>query len=68
MLNNIKHNDLDLARIVAKSLQKLSYSSKNNFMVEDQKNKIMQGIFDLLGSQDHEIVKNSLEALITVCE
>lgn len=48
MLSNITPDDLEVTRIVAKSIARLSHASKDNFEVEAQQKMIMQGIFDLL--------------------
>jgi hypothetical protein len=37
MLNNIKSQNLDLTRIVAKSFARLAPATETNFKVEDQK-------------------------------
>lgn len=48
MLNNINPSDLELTRIVAKSLSKLSSASQSNFKIQDQQARIMHGVFELL--------------------
>lgn len=48
MLSNIDASDLELTRIVAKSISKLSSASESNFKIQEQQMRIMQGVFDLL--------------------
>lgn len=68
MLGNIKPENLNLTRIVAKSISKLCFSSAENFKYDEQREKIMQGIFDLLKIADAEVLNSTMEALIRIVE
>jgi hypothetical protein len=68
MLNNINPQNLDLTRIVAKSIARLSSASEPNFKVPEQQQKIMKGIFDLLEVQDTQVQNSSMEALREIVE
>ena len=48
MLNNIDPQNLDLTRVVSKSLVRLAPATERNFQYDDQKEKIVEGIFKLL--------------------
>ena len=66
MLNNIDPQNLDLTRIVAKSIARLAPATVANFQHDAQRAKIMEGIFNLLKIQDQEIIHHTLEALIEI--
>jgi predicted transcriptional regulator len=68
MLNNIDPNNIDLTKIVAKSISKLSWASEANFKVQEQRDKIMHCIFDLLNIPDCDILNSTLEALVKVAD
>jgi len=55
MLSNINPQNLDLTRIVAKSISQLSPATPNNFKSPEQQKLIMDGIFDLLKIQDSDV-------------
>jgi hypothetical protein len=68
MLSNVDGSNLDLTRIVAKSIQKLSPSTPSNFKYQEQQEMIMNGVFSLLQSQDNEVLNSTMEALIKIVE
>jgi len=48
ILNNINPENVEITRIVAKALTRLAPASVVNFRMEEQKQKIMDGVFNLL--------------------
>ena len=68
MLTNINGQNLDLTNIVAQAINRLVPSSQTMFKDENLRSKIMNGIFDLVRIQNHDIVAQSLEAMICVVD
>lgn len=68
MLQNIHADNIEITQIVAKSISKLASSSGPNFLIDDQRQRIMEGIFDLLKIADCQIMSSTLEALITLVD
>lgn len=66
MLQNIDELNLDLTRIIAKSLSRLASASQISFQVPQAREMIMSGIFNLFKIDDQDILKNTLEALIEI--
>lgn len=66
MLSNVSEKNIDLTRIVAKAIARLSPATPVNFEVAAQKASIMAGIFDLLKMQDAEVLTHTVEALVDI--
>jgi len=66
MLENINPQNIDLSRIVAKSICALAPTSDVHFDLEAKREKIMGGILNLLKIEDSETIIHSLEALMTI--
>jgi hypothetical protein len=68
MLNNIEtaKADMELARIVARSIVRLAPATERIFQNEAEQDRIVRGIFDLLAIDDHEVQKDTLDCLIDV--
>jgi len=68
MISNIGDSNVDLSRTVSKSIQKLTPSSAANFEHPTFRQKVMGAFFDLLKSQDFEILNSAMEGLIKIVE
>ena len=66
MINNIIPDDIELTKIVAKSIAQLAPSSQSHFEIEDCRDKIMKCVLDLLKINDDDIIHSALEALVEI--
>lgn len=66
MTQNIDASNIELTKIVAKSIAQLAPSSFAYFELDDKRSLIMTCIFDLLNIDDDEIIHSALEALIEI--
>ena len=68
MLENIDPSNLDITKIVAKSLSQLSSTSRVFFDDHDKQVWIMDRVFALLKIENDEIREYTLQALIEIAQ
>jgi len=68
MLENIDPSNLDITKIVAKSLSQLSSTSRVFFDDHDKQVWIMDRVFTLLKIENDEIREYTLQALIEIAQ